>query len=1146
MNPQWVNWIIESPLIIGVLLKMTAFLILAWIAHFALRRANPRWRVLLWRGVAVGLIAIPVLAATLPPWKVPVVPSRPPPATHLATQSKTVVPLPLPAPASSTLTIPIHEPTLSREPEPLRVMAPAAIAEEPTLSFWAWVKQHWTWIAACVWVLFALALAFRFCLAWRRVRRMVKGTIPAPSTLQEVCAKVASALGIVQPVEIRLSDKISSPFLTGLRHPVLILPRRMAEPAYSRELRAILAHELSHVRSNDLLWSYVLRWLTMALWFHPLLWRVRAAHASACEEVSDAITAAFLGDAKAYSQTLARVALEMAYRPPAIGGIPMARVSDISRRLRALRRQVFSSPLSRTSLVVSLVGGLMAIGLLSGLRFAYSQRDEAREKAKSGELKTTQALSPSPTVTESDAPKTQVGERGQIRGAVVNADTGEPIAGAYVAIDHSGDAGGSNLGRFREQGIYVTTEADERGRFLLDGVAFRDDHPFTVTHPGFVRHQETIALRMEEPEIDVRVRVRPAATLVAKIVNADGKLLEENAILRLEAEDGRPFLPLRADWPDLPYRTESTTTGMFSFGELDTGTFSIEAMRIGNMETTYHAKVSNIAVKAGETKKVLLMPADHGSTIKIKIEKDPHASLGERKGAAAMLVSPNPGLLAWANRNFYHPEDERLGRVWKSALIMASLMPVEDADTLRKLEARSRLESPSKEGNVSFFLGSQGITYTLSNFPEGEYAVFTYAVGMYQDWKSPAVYMRGAKAVVSLGKERTIEIPYVEPIGPSPTNARTLYTVVNLEARAYTAQEICGLLLKETGAKEGEIVPDSSIEREKVMLPAAKLQIWDLLETIYLKKGWRLEADYQAKKVFLRPGPAGETSRGPGSELLVTPLVGIGEVRFGMSEEEVINILGEPDKRQPRSLIYRPLGFSVTVHPTVGTITFGCFTKKAIPWWDAFYTKDFRGRTKEGIGMGSSEKQITKAFGKPDERDEQGRQVVLTYQTLGLWFVLLSDRVIQFSMMIPSQPVDTSNREPIYEEKANGEELIKEAVRAAQAQDKRILVVFGYNECPWCWTLHDFFKENEKVRKALDENYVVVRIDVRRNKDLAKRLKEPGRYPGLVFLDKDGNWVASEATGPLVAVQWSKETGEVTGTGYEEDRVLSVLNKRAE
>jgi len=419
--------------------------------------------------------------------------------------------------------------------------------------------------------------------------------------------------------------------------------------------------------------------------------------------------------------------------------------------------------------------------------------------------------------------------RGRISGVVVNSPTGKPIAGAYVAVDHSGDAGGSNLGRFRKQGIYVTTETDKEGRFVLEDVAFRDDHPFMVTHPGFVRHQQTIAVRRGEPAIDIHVRLKPAAAIVVKVVDTEGKLLRDKTMLRLEAKDRRVFLPMRADWPDLPYRTDSTKTGTFSFGELDTGAFSIEAMRIGQAETVYHAKVSDVAIEAGETKEVVLKPADHRSTVKIKIEKDPHAYLGETKGAAALLISRKPALLAWAGGNFYHLEDERLGRVWKSALVMAILTPAEDADTLRK-------------------------TYTLRNFPPGEYAVFTYAMGMYKDWKSPAAYLRGAKAVISPGKERAVEIPWIEPIGPSPTNARMLYTLVNLEAGEYTAQEICELLMKETGAKAGEIVADSSIRDQKLAFRAAKLQIWDLLERIYLEKGWRLEADYKAKTLVLRPG----------------------------------------------------------------------------------------------------------------------------------------------------------------------------------------------------------------------------------------------------------------------------------------------------
>ena len=38
-----------------LLAKATLLLAVAWVAHFSLARANPRWRTLLWRGTVVGI-----------------------------------------------------------------------------------------------------------------------------------------------------------------------------------------------------------------------------------------------------------------------------------------------------------------------------------------------------------------------------------------------------------------------------------------------------------------------------------------------------------------------------------------------------------------------------------------------------------------------------------------------------------------------------------------------------------------------------------------------------------------------------------------------------------------------------------------------------------------------------------------------------------------------------------------------------------------------------------------------------------------------------------------------------------------------------------------------------------------------------------
>ena len=112
----------------------------------------------------------------------------------------------------------------------------------------------------------------------------------------------------------------------------------------------------------------------------------RRAHAAACEEVSDAISAAYIGDAGAYSRTLARVAVELAELPPPVGGIAMARVPEVMRRLACLRHQIFAEPLARRQIALFLSLLLLGIGLLGGLRLARVLRGHRGGPESPGDL----------------------------------------------------------------------------------------------------------------------------------------------------------------------------------------------------------------------------------------------------------------------------------------------------------------------------------------------------------------------------------------------------------------------------------------------------------------------------------------------------------------------------------------------------------------------------------------------------------------------------------------------------------------------------------------------------------------------------------------------------------------------------------------
>jgi outer membrane lipoprotein-sorting protein len=135
---------------------------------------------------------------------------------------------------------------------------------------------------------------------------------------------------------------------------------------------------------------------------------------------------------------------------------------------------------------------------------------------------------------------------------------------------------------------------------------------------------------------------------------------------------------------------------------------------------------------------------------------------------------------------------------------------------------------------------------------------------------------------------------------------------------------------------------------------------------------------------------------------VLTPKVGIGPARFGMSKDEVIRALGKPDviPAEGRGMIlqYFSRGYSLTVSPQRGLAMITCVTQKT------FFVKvrDFRGKTRDGIGMGATAKDIEKAYGKPDQRENNGPATLyLSYRRLGLSFTLFDDKVVQIMLQKP-------------------------------------------------------------------------------------------------------------------------------------------------
>ncbi len=159
-----------------------------------------------------------------------------------------------------------------------------------------------------IWLAGVIILTARLILASLALDRLVRRSADAPEDIARECREIAEHLGCTRTVRVIRSPDVATPCLAGIVRPVLLLPDREGQD----DLPAILAHELAHARHHDLAWNLASHLATIALWFHPLAWRLRSAHAAACDAVSDAVAADFLGDVASYGRALARLAVAAA------------------------------------------------------------------------------------------------------------------------------------------------------------------------------------------------------------------------------------------------------------------------------------------------------------------------------------------------------------------------------------------------------------------------------------------------------------------------------------------------------------------------------------------------------------------------------------------------------------------------------------------------------------------------------------------------------------------------------------------------------------------------------------------------------------------------------------------------------------------
>lgn len=316
------------------LLKATAVLLLTLGVALLLRRASAGTRHLAWLAAVAVVVAMPALGAALPDLRI-----LPLPATATGTGAELAL-----APEAPTVTR--REEGVAPAPAPPATDAAAGVTAEASGSaatadlaarLRGWLEgARWGRILFLVWLTGTLLVLGRLAHSAFTLRRILREAEPLSSQdWATPLYEAADRLELAEAPRLLRSDRVAMPFACGLLRPTIVVPSSAEEwPAARR--RAVLFHELAHIRRKDLFGHSLGRIACALYWMHPLVWaaayRLRAESERACDD----LVLSTGTPASEYADHLLQILVGVrAHDAPAVA-LPMGRRREFEGRLLAI------------------------------------------------------------------------------------------------------------------------------------------------------------------------------------------------------------------------------------------------------------------------------------------------------------------------------------------------------------------------------------------------------------------------------------------------------------------------------------------------------------------------------------------------------------------------------------------------------------------------------------------------------------------------------------------------------------------------------------------------------------------------------------------------------------------------------------------
>ncbi len=219
-------------------------------------------------------------------------------------------------------------------------------------------------LAWSIWACGFLGIACSWLLRWRRIRTAVR---------------TGSPIHVDAPIRAVSSPTLLEPGVFGVWRPVLLLPEGIVDQLTPAQLRAVIAHELCHVRRHDNLVAAIQMFVETLFWFHPLVWWLGRRMVEERELACDQEVLSLGNEPRVYAEGILNVCKLYVQSPLAC--LSGATGADLNKRIESIMRNRVTPRLDFTRKAILTVAGGLAVVTPIAIGIAHAPPLRAQSSA---------------------------------------------------------------------------------------------------------------------------------------------------------------------------------------------------------------------------------------------------------------------------------------------------------------------------------------------------------------------------------------------------------------------------------------------------------------------------------------------------------------------------------------------------------------------------------------------------------------------------------------------------------------------------------------------------------------------------------------------------------------------------------------------